>query len=99
MSTIHEAAKCLKFINAVLEEANGPEPVSTVQPSLDERFMTPAELAQHYAQGLPDHAWGAHPDFIRNDWKLEVMHDNTQRGYWEWVALCIEEAWEDGVHD
>ena len=41
----------------------------------------------------------AHPDFIRNDWKLDVMHDNTQRGYWEWVAQKIEEAWEAGVEE
>lgn len=74
-------------------------PSTPVQPSLDERFMTPEELAQHYAQGMHDHEWGAHPDFIRNDWKLDVMHDNTQRGYWDWVAQKIEEAWEAGVEE
>lgn len=28
--------------------------------------------------------WGEHPDYSWDDWRLEVMNNDTRQGYWEW---------------
>lgn len=34
--------------------------------------------------------WGEHPGYPLEDWRLQVMNNETRLGYWEWVADCIE---------
>lgn len=34
---------------------------------------------------------GEHPDFKREDWRLEVKQHNTLVGYWDWVNHKIDE--------
>lgn len=29
--------------------------------------------------------WKEHPDHPVEDWKYEVINDDTRQGYWEWV--------------
>lgn len=33
-----------------------------------------------------------YPSFPKSDWQLEVANDDTERGYWDWVAAKIEDA-------
>jgi hypothetical protein len=36
--------------------------------------------------------WKEHPDYPFEDWQYEVANNSTRRGYWAWVADCIESA-------
>lgn len=36
-------------------------------------------------------AWGEHPEWRRADWRHEVANNNTQRGYWDYVAAQLDE--------
>lgn len=35
---------------------------------------------------------GEHPLFSRANWRVEVAHQNTVLGYWDWVAHAVYEA-------
>ena len=59
----------------------------------DETGMTPEQLAEKYA--APDGSWGTHPRFTRRQWHNEVLNENTQRGYWDWVVAQIEQEAND----
>lgn len=39
--------------------------------------------------------WGEHRKYTRHEWKHEVLSDNSQRGYWDWVDAKIEMEEED----
>ena len=36
--------------------------------------------------------WGEHETYTRMGWVADVYAGDTSRGYWEWVAECIEIA-------
>lgn len=59
----------------------------------DETGMTPEQLAEKYATS--DGSWGTHPRFTRRQWHNEVLNENTQRGYWDWVVAQIEQEAND----
>jgi len=35
-------------------------------------------------------AWGEHPSHTVQEWMDSVANSETRRGYWQWVASCIE---------
>lgn len=35
---------------------------------------------------MDEDVWGEYPQHPRDDWRYEVMNDDTNLGYWEWVA-------------
>ena len=36
-----------------------------------------------HVDDVPDDYWGEDPEFPLEDWRHEVMENNTRRGYWE----------------
>jgi hypothetical protein len=36
--------------------------------------------------------WGAHPDYLPEDWQYEVANRVTRCGYWEWVEARVQNA-------
>lgn len=40
--------------------------------------------------------WGSCEDFPRRDWKSEVVNDDTNLGYWDWVATKFSARRDDG---
>lgn len=36
--------------------------------------------------------WANCPEYPRDDWKYEVINDDTQLGYWEWALAKAEES-------
>jgi hypothetical protein len=36
-------------------------------------------------------AWGEHSDLPVEDWQHEVANGDTRLGYWEWVAVQLDE--------
>jgi len=34
-------------------------------------------------------AWGEHPKYPREDWRMEVYNEETTVGYWEWVSAGL----------
>lgn len=51
--------------------------------------LTAEQLQGKYAR--LDGSWGEHPRFTRGGWTSEVVNEETQRGYWDWVAAHIEQ--------
>jgi hypothetical protein len=53
--------------------------------------MKVSELMEKYGD------WGEHPDYPRDNWKYEVVNDDTQLGYWRWVQnnLVINQEEEE----
>jgi hypothetical protein len=44
--------------------------------------------------GFASH-WDEHPKYPLEDWKYEVVNEDTRLGYWEWVNSKIEAIeWE-----
>lgn len=39
------------------------------------------------------------PDFPKADWQYEVANGDTNRGYWEWLAVQIEQSNDDLIHN
>lgn len=35
--------------------------------------------------------WGEHPEHYIEAWQAEVASDATRLGYWEWVAIQVED--------
>lgn len=49
------------------------------------------DLAQSLGVPLdPNQALGEHPQFTRQDWKHEVLNDDTNLGYQQWVCHQID---------
>ena len=44
---------------------------------------------------IPDDVWGNDPEFSRADWGYEASQNDTNLGYWEWVAHRREAAEND----
>ena len=42
-----------------------------------------------------DDEWGEDPVYLRSDWKEEVLCNDTQRGYWDWVGAKKDEKESD----
>ncbi len=38
-----------------------------------------------------DGIWSNHPDYPVDDWRFEVMNNDTRLGYWEWAFNKVEE--------
>lgn len=58
---------------------------------VDERTLLVDELEAKYTVGT---GWASHPDFERGEWRQEVVDENTQCGYWEWVFNKVQSAEE-----
>ena len=65
-------------------------PTASVEPCPPELDSMEA-LKQRYSEGC-------HPIYGVDDWAYEVANGDDQRGYWEWVAHCIEVA-QDQQYD
>ena len=39
---------------------------------------------------MAEDLWGEHPIYSRDDWQSEVLQENTQLGYWDWVGHQLE---------
>lgn len=63
------------------------EAISIVDPRADHE-LTVLELEDKYSGGA---GWGEHPDWSRPDWRDEVVKEDTQCGYWEWVFNKVQE--------
>lgn len=48
--------------------------------------MSADELIKKYG------VWGEHPDFPVQDWRYQVINNETRIGYLEWVAAELEFA-------
>ncbi|MBU0564899.1 MAG: hypothetical protein KJ890_15525 [Gammaproteobacteria bacterium] len=55
----------------------------------DDCELTADELQQRYADA--DGGWGEHPLYSRNVWKEQICCNDTQRGYWDWVVVMLEQ--------
>ncbi len=42
---------------------------------------------------------GEHPDHPKSDWRHEVIDNDTFLGYWDWLALRIEEAEAEAANE
>ncbi len=39
--------------------------------------------------------WSEHPEYPASDWQYLVANQDTRLGYWEWVAVQLEQAKDD----
>ncbi len=53
------------------------------------------EIQKIVRETANDDWWGEHPDWTREEWRLEIAERNTQLGYWDWVFHLIEANDED----
>lgn len=43
-----------------------------------------------------DNQWGEHPDWPRADWSHEAGDNDTNLGYWHWVAARLVDDDDEG---
>ena len=65
--------------------------VSLLDPKADHE-LTAGELEAKYTGS---NGWGENPDWPRQLWREEVMNENTQCGYWEWMFNNIQSELHD----
>lgn len=99
--TLNDAELLIRNIHKVLDgeewDSDTPSDIAALltdqgmvlRPVMDDCDMTAAELAEKYAG--QDGSWGEHPEHHRRDWREEVQTDDTQLGYWDWVAARLAE--------
>lgn len=42
------------------------------------------------AKYTPDEEWGEHPVYVRIDWRTDVVNEDTQSSYWDWVYNSLQ---------
>jgi hypothetical protein len=47
-------------------------------------------LLEHAREIMLANTWGSYFKYPRYDWQAEVVNDDTQLGYWDWVMHKIE---------
>ncbi|WP_448205338.1 hypothetical protein [Azospirillum sp. sgz302134] len=79
-------------IAAITREALAGRRVPSAAPTGAEPAAPAADPIQALIEefGGERGVWGEHPDYPRSDWRCEVANDDTNLGYWPWVAHEIE---------
>lgn len=83
-------AEILRDSNNVEHRQALKQAIDLVDPTLDSD-LTVMQLENQYTGS---NGWGEHPDWPRQVWREDVINENTQCGYWEWVFNNIQNEGE-----
>lgn len=95
--------ECLGFVEAWkghLSDLGRSNAAKTVENTLDRArasyAVQPNPIRTRFIEGIitqhGDDLWAEVEQFPSSDWKAEVEDGSTRLGYWEWVAVKLEEV-------
>lgn len=91
-SLVNRAKVLQDMVNeSVADPPTKMQPIGSYAEDFPDRVHTVEELREKNGG-----VWGSHPKFFPEDWRNEVISNNTRLGYWEWVFNQLEmQKWEN----
>lgn len=81
-------------VNVTLSGGYGPDDIRRLNRELAEHGVEVKPVTNVLKLIEELGLWGSCEDFPRHDWKFEVFNDDTNLGYWDWVAEKFSAKWD-----